>query len=409
VSGGRASPRLQLAALVFGLVTGSMANTVLFTVLGPLAREFGLSEIQVGAIFSAAGLTFVFSGALWGRLSDRIGRKRVFVIGVSAYAICGAGFAYLLSLGLSGVLTGSAAFWALLLFRAGIYATLAGGPQPAAAAWVADTTSGGERTAGMALIGASFAIGSILGPAAGGLLAPLGVLVPLFAIAALGVVAAAVAAVVVREPRSHAERQAGARATLSPFDPRIRGLLTTSVLTFVTIGSTQQTAAFYVQDLTGAGAADTMRMVSVAMVAMAIAILIAQGVIVQVVKPQPRALFASGMPLAASGFLVLLASSEVWHVVTGFAAMGLGYGLTNAAVSAAVSLAVDEQVQGAAAGFVSASYAAGFIVGPLLGSVLYQIDPRLTFGTSAALAVVAFATALRATARDRPAQAGISP
>jgi MFS family permease len=113
--------------------------------------------------------------------------------------------------------------------------------------------------------------------------------------------------------------------------------------------------------------------------------------------------------LAASGFLVLLASSEVWHVVTGFAAMGLGYGLTNAAVSAAVSLAVDEQVQGAAAGFVSASYAAGFIVGPLLGSVLYQIDPRLTFGTSAALAVVAFATALRATARDRPAQAGISP
>jgi MFS family permease len=391
------SHRLQLGTLIFGLVTGAMANTVLFTVLGPVARDIGLAEIEVGAIISAAGLTFVFSGALWGRLSDRVGRKRVFVIGVSAYAFCGAAFAYLLSLGLSGVLTGAAAFWVLLLFRAGVYATLAGGPQPAAAAWVADTTTGAERTAGMALVGASFAIGSILGPAAGGLLAPFGVLVPLYAIAALGVLAAIMAGTVLGEPRSHATRQSGSAARLSPLDPRIRLLLVTSVLTFVTIGSTQQTAAFYVQDLTGADAERTMQLVSVAMVAMATCILLAQGGIVQILKPEPRTLFVVGLPLAAAGFLGLTWSTEVWHVVAGYAAMGLGYGLTNPAVSAAVSLAVDEQVQGAAAGYVSASYAAGFIVGPLLGTALYQIDPRLTFGASVLLVVVAFGTAMRAT------------
>ncbi|MBX3705284.1 MAG: MFS transporter [Pseudomonadales bacterium] len=396
---GTAPRRRQLAVLVFGLVTTSMANTVLFTVLGPLAREIGLTEIHVGIIVSATGLTFLLSAALWGRLSDRWGRKPVYIVGVCAYALGGAVFARLLGLGLEGVLTGMSAFWALLVFRAGVYATLAGGPQPAASAWVADTTSGAERTAGMALVGASFAIGSILGPAFGGLLAPFGVLTPLYCIAALGVVAALAAALVVEEPRDHAARSAARGEPLSPFDARILPLLVTSTLTFITIGATQQTAAFYIQDLSGADAAGTMRQVSVAMVAMATGILVAQVGIVQALQPAPRTLFMAGLPLAAVGFLILMTSSEVWQVVVGYALMGLGYGLSNPAVSAAVSLAVDERVQGTAAGYVSSSYAGGFIIGPLLGTGLYRIDPHITFGVCAALVATAFAIATWTTRR----------
>jgi MFS family permease len=396
-----AGRRRQLAVLIFGLVTTSMANTVLFTVFGPLAREIGLTEIHVGGIVSATGLIFVFSGALWGRISDRWGRKPVFIIGVCAYALGGAGFASLLRLGLDGVLTGMTAFWALLLFRAGVYATLAGGPQPAAAAWVADTTRGAERTAGMALVGASFAIGSILGPAFGGLLAPFGVLTPLYVIAALGAVAAVLTAFAVQEPRDHEARRAGRGNSLSPLDQRILPLLTTSTLTFITIGATQQTAAFYVQDLSGADAAGTMRQVSVAMVAMAVGILVSQVGIVQALRPAPRTLLLTGLPLAAGGFLVLMVSAELWHVVTGYTLMGLGYGLSNPAVSAAVSMAVDEDVQGTAAGFVTASYAGGFIVGPLLGTGLYRIDPHITFGVCAGLVVIAFALAAWATTATR--------
>lgn len=392
----------QLAILVFGLVTTAMANTVLFTVLGPVAREIGLSEIQVGAIVSAAGLTFLFSGALWGRVSDRWGRKPVFILAVCAYAVGGATFAWLLQLGLGGVLTGMIAFWVLLLFRAGVYAALAGGAQPAAAAWVADTTTGTERTAGMALVGSAFAIGSILGPAAGGLLAPFGVLMPLYVIACLGGVAALLAAFAVEEPRSHAARHASRSTSLSPFDPRILPLLGTSVLTFVTIGATQQTAAFFVQDLTGADTAGTMQRVSIAMVAMATCLLISQIGVVRMLRPSVRVLFLVGLPLAASGFVVLMLASGVWHVVVGYALLGLGYGLSNPAVSAAVSLAVEEDVQGAAAGFVTSSYAAGFIIGPLLGTWLYQIEPQLTYGACTVLALTAFGLAAWTT-RDRRA------
>jgi MFS family permease len=307
----------------------------------------------------------------------------------------------LLKLGLDGVLTSTMAFWALLLFRAGVYAAFAGGPQPAASAWVADTTSGAQRTAGMALVGSAFAMGSILGPAAGGILSQFGLLTPLFAIAGIGACAALLAFLVLEEPKDHATRRANSGKTLSPFDPRLLSFLAISLFTFITIGATQQTAAFYVQDISGADTAGTMQQVSIAMVAMATCILIAQAGIVQWLRPPPRQMFLGGLPLAAAGFIVLVFSSEVWHVVVAYALMGFGYGLSNPAVSAAVSLAVEEDVQGAAAGFVTASFAGGFIIGPLLGTSLYQIDPHITFGVNTLLVISAFAIAVWATAPER--------
>ena len=400
--------RIQLAVLIIGLVTTAMANTVLFTVFGPVARDIGLSEMHVGAIVSTTAVIFSLSGAIWGRVSDAWGRKPVFVMGIAAYSLGGGLFAYLLQLGVDGVLTGLTAFWTLLLVRAGLYAAFAGGPQPAAAAYIADTTTGSDRTAGMALIGSSFAMGSILGPAFGGMFAGFGVVTPLFVIALLGLIMAIIASFVLVEPKDHATRNKPNRKTLSPLDARIWPFLVVSFITFVTISSTQQTAAFYVQDLTGSDTQGTMQRVSIAMVTMAICILISQVVVVQRLRPPPRTMFLAGFPLATVGFIILVFSSELWHVVVAYAAMGLGYGLCNPAVQAAVSLAVDEDIQGAAAGLVSASFSAGFIVGPLVGTSLYTINPHITFGLNAVLTLVAVAIASWATAHIRLPKDGLN-
>jgi MFS family permease len=395
------SRRLQLTVLILGLVTTAMANTVLFTVLGPIAREMGLREIHVGTIVSVTAIVFAFSGAFWGHISDSWGRKPVFILGISAYSLGGGVFAYLLQLGVEGILTGMAAFWTLLVVRAALYASFAGAPQPTAAAYIADTTSGADRARGMALIGSSFAFGSVLGPAMGGTFAFYGLVTPLFVIATLGGIMAIVSWFVLIEPKDHASRNNPNRRRLSPLDPRIVPILVVSFLTFVTIASTQQTAAFYVQDLTHSDAKGTMEQVSIAMVTMALCILFSQIVIVQRYRPTPRTMFLAGFPLATVGFLILVVSSEIWHIVAAYAAMGLGYGLCNPASQAAVSLAVEEDVQGAAAGYVSASFSAGFIVGPLLGTSLYEIDPHITFGLNAGLALVALGIAASGTAHMR--------
>jgi MFS family permease len=137
------------------------------------------------------------------------------------------------------------------------------------------------------------------------------------------------------------------------------------------------------------------------MVTMALCLLFSQIVIVQRYRPTPRTMFLAGFPLATIGFLILVVSWELWHVVAAYAAMGLGYGLCNPASQAAVSLAVEEDVQGAAAGYVSASFSAGFIIGPLVGTALYEVDPHITFGLNAVLALAALGIAAWGTTHMR--------
>ena len=63
---------------------------------------------------------------------------------------------------------------------------VAGGIQPAATAYMADTTDESSRAQGMALIAASGGIGTIIGPAFGALLAEITALFPMYVAAGLG-------------------------------------------------------------------------------------------------------------------------------------------------------------------------------------------------------------------------------
>src|SRR5205085_9914748 len=106
------------------------------------------------AIYS---LMQLFAAPLWGRLSDRVGRRPVLMISMAASVL-----AYLW--------IGSAtALW--MLFAARALAGACAGNIAAAQAYIADITKPEERAKGMGVIGAAFGFGFIIGPALGGLLA----------------------------------------------------------------------------------------------------------------------------------------------------------------------------------------------------------------------------------------------
>ena len=48
----------------------------IFITIPPLARDLGLSEIQIGSIFASSALAWMILSLFWGKLSDRIGRKK---------------------------------------------------------------------------------------------------------------------------------------------------------------------------------------------------------------------------------------------------------------------------------------------------------------------------------------------
>ena len=72
--------------LLASLVIVGMGFTVLFPILSPLGREMGLSDFQITSIISASSLTVFLSSPVWGRLSDRWGRKRVMLIGLFGFS-----------------------------------------------------------------------------------------------------------------------------------------------------------------------------------------------------------------------------------------------------------------------------------------------------------------------------------
>src|SRR5207249_1619953 len=94
---------------------------------------------------------------LWGRLSDRIGRRPVLLVSLVASAL-----AYLW-------LGAATALW--MLYAARLLAGACAGNIAAAQAYIADVTKPEERARGMGLIGAAFGLGFIIGPALGGLIA----------------------------------------------------------------------------------------------------------------------------------------------------------------------------------------------------------------------------------------------
>ncbi|MEL5920723.1 MFS transporter, partial [Stenotrophomonas maltophilia] len=52
---------------------------------GPVGRLRGLSEGHAGVSVTAAGVLWLRAARPWGQLSDRLGRKRVLILALSAY------------------------------------------------------------------------------------------------------------------------------------------------------------------------------------------------------------------------------------------------------------------------------------------------------------------------------------
>lgn len=133
---------------------------IIMPILPGIAQRFGAHGIGYGALIGAFSLMQFLSTALLGRLSDRVGRRPILlttmVLNAGGYVL----FAFAPTYGL------------LLLAR--LVSGFAGGNISAAQAYVADITTGAERSKGMGLIGMAFGLGFTAGPGIGHLAVRLG-------------------------------------------------------------------------------------------------------------------------------------------------------------------------------------------------------------------------------------------
>ncbi|MGH6951172.1 MAG: MFS transporter, partial [Vitreimonas sp.] len=182
--------RRQFRLLFVCLLVIGAGNSMLLAVAPPLVRELNLPDSSVGWIFSLSALLWVFASPIWGRASDRHGRRPIAALGLGAYATSMTLFGVVVMLGLNGVLAGAWLFICLMLARA-IFGAFGSASSPAAQAYIADRTTIFERTEQLAALTSAFALGQAFGPAlCAALAAWLGLVFPIWLIAVLAAGAA---------------------------------------------------------------------------------------------------------------------------------------------------------------------------------------------------------------------------
>jgi len=362
---------------------------IVLPILPFYAKEFGASPTVLGLLLAThAAMQFVFS-PIWGRLSDRIGRRPVILFTIAGTSVS------LLMLGMAPSMG-----W---LFVARTLSGIFGANISVATAYLSDVTEVSERTRWMGMIGASFGIGFLLGPAIGGLLAPYGHAVPMFAAAGLAAVNFLWAIVVLREPKQHEARAtagAGLRETLR--NRLVRHLCMTNFLFSFAVTQLETVFAYFMMDRFDYDA----RQVAFLLVGMALVMGGIQGGGMRALSKRygERTLLLGGLLLMAVGFFIMPSAHSVALLLVPLLLTAAGRAVAQPPLTSMVSLQADPQNRGSVMGAYQAAASLARVFGPVSAGVLYSLSDGNPMYLAGALLLVCFAATLRLSGKQVDAQ-----
>jgi len=370
-------------------------NMALQSVLPALGRAFELSDTLVAGAFAISALMWTLTSPVWARLSDRLGRKRVILIGLGGFILSMSGFGLAATAGLEGWLLAVVAFSLMVVARA-VYGLFGSAAPIASQAYVADRTSPAERTQAMSWLASAQGLGTVIGPA----LAPffvlplVGLAGPLYAFAAMGaVVLWAVwrylpSGDVVRQPTDRL-RDPGRGLWR---DPRIKDYLLYGLALMAVQAINISVLGFHVIDelaVEGLAPSQAQPFIGVAMLAGAAATLMVQWGLIPMLKMQPRDLMRWGAGLALLGNAMSVASPGFFGVVVGYAVVSMGVGFARPGFTAGSSLSVGPHEQGAVAGLMMSLAGISFLAPPIIGVGLYELMEPAPFVFNVILGLLA--------------------
>ena len=349
--------------------------SILFPVEPYYIQMFGATSATMGWLTASFSLAqFVFS-PLWGRLSDRIGRRPVMMIGLLGYAVSMTLFALARSI-------------PHLFFARSLAGILSSATLPTAMAVISDTTSEDERAKGMGLLGAAFGLGAIFGPFVGGVLGDVGIRLPFFVTAALSLVTLLLVWWMLPESLRPENRKASAEpiSRLQAFQPDTSWLYAVAFLTTFSLAGLETAFPFFAYDRLGS----TTRSVGYIFAVMGIAGAIVQGGLIGPIRKRigEERMIPLGLLISAVA-LVMIALSH--HAVAGAAALSLfaaGNGLIRPANVSLITRRT-KVGHGLAVGVYDSMDALGRVLGPIAGGTLYVLRDSLPFLGAAAVTLLA--------------------
>jgi MFS transporter, DHA1 family, tetracycline resistance protein len=362
-------------------------NLVGFGIIIPLlpfyAETFGASPVVIGLLFASFSVSQLIASPVLGDLSDRWGRRPVLILSLIGTVISFAMLAVAQSL--------------VMLFAARIVDGLSGGNITTARAYIADITTEEDRARAFGLLGAAFGLGFIVGPALGAAFAHISYTAPIWAAAAITVVATALAWIWLPET-VHLAHAGGVNPWRALGEmshrPGLRLLLGIDFVYWMAFAVYQTTFALFGARRFGFDATH----IGYLLAAFGVLAVIVQGGLVGPIAARlgTRRTLIAGLTCAAAGW----GGSALIYNVPLFVCMlvpaAFGTGLCNAALSTLVANAAGPREQGRVQGAAGALESLGRTLGPVWGNAVLQgVGEGAAYGAAAGLLLGAAGMASR--------------
>ncbi|KAA9026209.1 MFS transporter [Niallia endozanthoxylica] len=350
---------------------------IIIPVMPFYAENIGASPLELGWLMAVYSLMQLIFAPVWGRVSDRIGRKPVIMIGISGLA-------------LSFILMGlSSALWMLFAARV-IGGILSAANMPTVMAYVADITSAEDRGKGMGVVGAATGLGFVFGPALGGVFSKMSLSIPFYIAGILSLFTFFLVLFLLKEslPKENRGRQ---KNETSSIWETLQG--PQSILYFLqlfislSLSGLEATFAYFAAVKAGLGAVELGYIFMIMGFAGA---LVQGGLVGRMTKRFGEGIVIQfGIIISAIGFGLILLVDNFTTAAIYLTIFGIGNGVIRPSVSALLTK-TSSAGHGSTTGLLSSFDSLGRIAGPPLGGWLFHMAIGLPYISGIILSILAF-------------------
>ena len=350
---------------------------IIIPVIPFYAEDLGASPTELGLLMAVYSLMQFMFAPMWGRISDRIGRKPVMMIGIFGLAVS----FFLMAL--------STNLWMLFAARI-IGGFLSAANMPTVMAYAADITSEEDRGKGMGVIGASIGLGFVFGPAIGGIFSKTDLQMPFYIAGSLSLLTFFLVMVVLKEslPKENRHQTERKRSgLLKALNGPESVLFFLSLFITLSLSGLEATFAYFAAEKAGLGTTELGYIFMIMGLAGAI---VQGGLVGRLTKRFGEGFVIQiGIFVSALGFFLILFTKDFLTAAIFLTVFGVGNGVIRPAVSALLTKR-SKTGHGSVTGLLSSFDSLGRILGPVLGGLLYTISMGLPYISGIVLSAIAF-------------------
>ena len=361
-----------LPILFFVMFLVMIGFGIIIPVLPFYAEQIGANPTELGLLMAVYSFMQLLTAPIWGRVSDRIGRKPVMMIGITGLCL-----SFLIQ-------AMSTQLWMLFAARI-IGGMLSSANMPTAMAYVADITTEENRGKGMGIIGAATGLGFVFGPAIGGVFSKINLSLPFYLASASSFITLILVLILLKETsgKKPVEKR---RSILQAFEGPASILFLMQLLISLSLAGLEATFAYFAAKKAGM---DSTQLGYVFMIMGFAGAIVQGGLVGRLTKKYgERLVIQGGIIVSVVGFALILFVDSFTTAAVYLTIFGIGNGVIRPSVSSLLTK-TSTSGHGSSTGLLSSFDSLGRIIGPPLGGWLFSMAAGLPYISGVVISVIA--------------------